>query len=69
MSFPLPRGPVLVWFPAGRSIDFAFRSGNQVVYVIVSAAASMGDAGKRGISAALLQLGVDLVSVEAQEPA
>jgi hypothetical protein len=57
----------LVWFPAGGSIDSALGLGNQVVYVTVSGAASMGDRWGRDTSSAFFQPGVDLVGVEAQQ--
>lgn len=66
MGFPLSCGPVLVWFPATRSIGFTFGLGNQVIYVIRTVPAAVGGWRWSGIAPLILEPGLDLIGVEAQ---
>jgi hypothetical protein len=62
MGFPLSCGPVLVWFPATRSIGFTFGLGNQVIYVIRTVPASAWS--WSGIAPLIVEPGLNLIGVE-----
>ena len=68
MGVPLSCGPVLVWFPVGRSIDRALGLGNQGIYVVDAVPAPGRSRLWDAFPPMILEPGLDLVGIEPQEP-
>ena len=64
--FPLSCGPVLVWFPAGRSIGFGLGPGNEVIYVVGAVPAPGQNWLWDAFPSMIVEPGLDLIGVEPQ---
>jgi hypothetical protein len=69
MGIPLSCGPVLVWFPATRSIDVSFGRRNEGIYAVGAVLAPVRCWLWDAISPMILEPGLDLIGIESQEPA
>ena len=66
MGVPLSCGPVLVWFPATRSIGFTFGLGNKGIYVVGAVLAPVRRWLWDAIPPMILEPGLDLIGIEPQ---